>query len=79
MKNTKTLDSLKDSRILYDKEPPAFGYLLVLIVGFFLLLAVVWSVRTPKMYTIQAQGVITNEEANYVMCTYTGVIDDCYM
>lgn len=79
MKNTKTLDSLKDSRILYDKEPPAFGYLLVLIVGFFLLLAIVWSVRTPKMYTIQAQGVITNEEANYVMCTYTGEIDNCCM
>lgn len=75
----KSLDSLKDSRILYDKQPPAFGYFLILIVGVFLCLALVWSVRTPKMYTIQAQGVVTNEEANYVMCTYTGEIDACYM
>lgn len=75
----KSLDSLKDSRILYDKQPPAFGYFLILIVGVFLCLALVWSVRTPKMYTIQAQGIVTNEEANYVMCTYTGEIDACYM
>lgn len=75
----KSLDSLKDSRILYDKQPPAFGYFLILIVGVFLCLALVWSVRTPKMYTIQVQGVVTNEEANYVMCTYTGEIDACYM
>lgn len=80
MKRTvKSLDSLKDSRILFDKQPPAFGYFLILIVGVFLCLALVWSVRTPKMYTIQAQGVVTNEEANYVMCTYTGEIDACYM
>lgn len=75
----KSLDSLKDSRILYDKQPPAFGYFLILIVGVFLCLALVWSVRTPKMYTIQAQGVVTNEEANYVMCTYTGEIATCHM
>lgn len=64
---------------MFDKKPPAFGYLLILIVGVFLCLALVWSIRTPKLYTIQAQGVVTNEEANYVMCTYTGEIDACYL
>lgn len=78
-KKIQSLDSLKDSRILFEKEPPAFGYLLILIVGVFLCLAIVWSIHTPKMYTIQAQGVVTNEDANYVMCTYTGEIDTCRM
>lgn len=78
-KTVKSLDKLKDSRILYEKQPPVFGYLLILIVGIFLCLALIWSVRTPKMYTIQAQGVVTNENANYVMSTYTGEIDTCYM
>ena len=76
-KTIKSLDSLKDSRIMFDKKPPAFGYLLILIVGVFLCLALVWSIRTPKLYTIQAQGAVTNEAANYVMCTYTGEIDTC--
>lgn len=64
---------------MFDKEPPAFGYFLILIVGVFLCLILVWSIRTPKMYMIQAQGVVTNEEANYVMCTYTGEIDTSYL
>ena len=71
-KTVKSIDSLKDSRILYDKQPPAFGYLLILIVGVFLCLAIVWSIYTPKIYTIQSQGIITNEDSNYVMCSYTG-------
>lgn len=78
-KQIKSLDSLKDSRILYDKNPPTFGYLLILIVGIFWGLTLVWSVYTPKIYTIQSQGVVTNEDANYVMCSYTGKIDTCYM
>ncbi len=78
-KNIKTLDSLKDSRLLFEKQPPAFGYFLILIVGAFLTGAVIWSMKTPKVYTIQAQGTVTNPEANYVMCTYTGEIDECNM
>lgn len=78
-KRVKSLEDLKDSRILYDKQPPAFGYLFILIVGVFLCAALIWSMKTPKIYMIQAQGVVTNEDANYVMCTYTGEISDCYM
>lgn len=78
-KTVKSLDSLKDSRILFDKQPPAFGYLLILIVAIFMCFALVWSIYTPKVYTIQAKGVVTNVDANYVMCTYTGEIDTCNM
>jgi multidrug resistance efflux pump len=76
-KKVKTLDELKDSRIMFDKNPPAFGYFLILIVTIFCAVAVVWSIYTPKTYTIQASGTVTNEDANYVMCTYTGEITDC--
>ena len=78
-KQIKSLDSLKDSRIMYDKNPPTFGYLFILLIGIFLGFALVWSIYTPKVYTIQSQGVVTNEDANYVMCSYTGEIDTCYM
>ena len=30
----KTMDQLKDSRLLYDKNPPQFGYMLILSVVF---------------------------------------------
>ncbi|SCY51131.1 Multidrug resistance efflux pump [Butyrivibrio hungatei] len=78
MKNKiKTIDELRDSRIMYDKEPPAFGYAIVILVAFICLAALVWSVRTPKTYVIQASGTVTSEKSNYVMCTYTGEITDC--
>ena len=31
----KSLDSLKDSRIMFEKQPPAFGYVLIFIVSIF--------------------------------------------
>lgn len=76
-KKIKTIDELKDSQIMFDKNPPAFGYFLILICIIFLTLAIVWSVKTPKNYIIQASGTVTGEAGNYVMCSYTGEITDC--
>ena len=76
-KKIKSLEELKDSRLLFDKNPPAFGYMFIFTVTVFLVVAVIWSIKAPKIYTIQAQGTVSNEDANYVMCTYTGEIFDC--
>ena len=78
-KRVKSLDEIRESRLLFDKNPPAFGYILITVVAVFLIVAVVWSIKTPKVYTIQAQGTVTNDESNYVMCSYTGEILDSNM
>jgi len=78
-KRIQPLEQLKDSQLLFEKELPVFGYMLILIVGLFLAGAVAWSIYTPKVYTIQAQGTVSNQDANYVMCTYTGEIASSYM
>ncbi len=75
----KNLDELKDSRLLFDKEPPAFGYFFILIVTIALAVVIIWSMKTPKKYIIQAQGTITNDSGSYVMCSNTGAITDCNM
>ncbi len=76
-KNVKTMAELKDSRLMFDKNLPAFGYFLIVIVAVFLILALALSMKVPKVYTIQAQGTVTSVDANYVMSTYTGQIDEC--
>lgn len=76
-KKIKSIEELRDSRLLFDKNPPAFGYVFIIVVAVFLAVAIIWSIRTPKIYTIQAQGTVSNEDANYVMCSYTGEISDC--
>lgn len=78
-KSIKSISQLKDSQIMFDKQFPSFGYMLILIIVAFLGAAVIWSIKTPKVYTIQAQGTVTNIDSNYVMCTYTGEIDNCNM
>ena len=78
-RRVKSLDEIRESRLLFDKNPPAFGYILITVVAVFLIVAVVWSIKTPKVYTIQAQGTVTNDESNYVMCSYTGEILDSNM
>lgn len=78
-KRIQPLEQLKDSQLLFEKEIPVFGYMLILIVGLFLAGTVTWSIYTPKVYTIQAQGTVSNRDANYVMCTYTGEIESSYM
>ena len=51
-RRVKSLDEISESRILFDKNPPAFGYILVTVVAAFLIVAVVWSIKTPKVNTI---------------------------
>ena len=73
----KTLSELRDSRMMYEKNPPAFGYFFILIITFLIISITFWSIKTPKTYEILANGTVTNEEANYVMCSYTGEVDIC--
>lgn len=78
-KSVKTMEELTDSRLLYDKDPPAFGYMIVVIISIFLITAVYASSKVPKYYTIQAQGMVTNQNSNYVMCAYSGEINQSNM
>ena len=72
------IEELKDSRILYEKKIPLFGYIIIAIVIFLLISVGIWSVRTPKVYMITSRGVVESENKNYVMSPYSGVITDIY-
>lgn len=78
-KQTKTLEQLRDSRLLFEKELPPFGYLFLVIIMVALIGIGVWSTKAQKPYAIVSQGTVTNSESNYVMSSYTGEIEQCYM
>lgn len=73
-KQIKTMEELKDSRLLYDKNVPAFGYMILITIGLLLIGVVIWSVKTPKIYMVKSAGVIESENKNYIMSSYTGEI-----
>lgn len=74
VKQLKTMDQLKDSRLLYDKQLPPFGYMIILTVTFLLIVVSIWSIKTPKTYIIKSSGVVQSTNKNYAMSPYTGEI-----
>ena len=75
----KTLEELKDSQILFDKDLPPFGYMIVSIMSLLLIGVLIWSVFAQKAYMIRAEGIVTSSESNYVMPSYTGEIEESFM
>ena len=78
-KQMKTMEQLKDSRLLFEKKLPAFGYMILLIVTVALVGVLIWSMKARKPYMIISQGTVTGETSNYVMPAYTGEIEQCHM
>lgn len=78
-KEVKTLEQLRDSRIMFEKTLPPFGFFFIFIVLFALVGLIMWASASKKPYMIISQGTITNSESCYVMSTYTGEIEKSYM
>lgn len=78
-KQIKTMEQLRDSRLMFDKKLPSFGYALIIIITLSLIAITVWSVFSYKNYIIVSQGIVTSNESNYVMTAYSGIIDNSYM
>lgn len=78
-RNYKTIEQLKDSQLLYDKNPPAFGLCLLLIVLCSIVGALIWSIYAPKAYVVKSYGTVVSEARNYIMSAYTGEIIEAYV
>lgn len=70
----RNLNELKDSRLLYEKDLPPFGYIIISLMAILLIVVVIWSVKTPKTYVIKSQGTVESTNKNYIMSAYTGEI-----
>jgi multidrug resistance efflux pump len=78
-KQIKTMEQLKDSRLMFEKKVPAFGYMILLIATVALLGVVFWSTKAHKAYMIISQGTVTSSDSSYVMPAYTGEIEESFM
>ena len=55
-KRVRIMEELKDFRFLFDKQPPAFVFFFLVLISIGLLLLLAWSMKAPKVYTIQIRG-----------------------
>ena len=63
-KRIMTLEELKDSKLLYDKRVPAFGYMIIITVLLLLFFVIGWSVFAPKIYMINSSGIVESADMN---------------
>ena len=75
----KSLEELKDSQLMFDKDVPPFGYFLLSVIVFALLGVCGWSLFAHKAYMVKAEGTVTSSQSNYVMSSYTGEIFESFM
>ena len=75
-KKTVSLNELKDSRLLYEKDLPAFGYLLLVLLFLLIAAVTIWGVKTTKPYIVKGSGTVESPNRNYVMTPFTGEISD---
>ena len=73
-KMVRNLTDVKDSRLLYEKDLPPFGYFIVIIATVFLLALIVWSTTAHKTYIVKGNGNIVSDNKNYIMSDYAGKI-----
>ena len=78
-KQIKSMEQLKDSRLMFEKKLPIFGYMIVLIILIFTIATIIWSVFAVKPYMIKTTCTVTDSDSNYVMSPYTGEIIKSYL
>lgn len=78
-KQVKTMEGLRDSVLLFDKDVPPFGYMLLLVVLGIFFGTFFWSVNAHKPSVVIAKGTVTDTNASYVMPAYSGEIEACNM
>lgn len=70
----KEIKDLTDSKLLYDKKIPPFGYILLTVIASLLLFIMLWSISSYKIDIVHAFGIVESNNKNYVMSPYTGEI-----
>lgn len=75
----RTLAEIQDSKLLYEKDMPSFGYLIVLCSACLLVVIIIWSAFNTKPYIVKGSGIIESTNKNYVMTPFTGEMTKLHM
>ncbi|WP_460802797.1 HlyD family secretion protein [Microbacterium sp. GXF6406] len=71
-----SLDQLTDSRLLYEKRPPVFGFLVIGLVLVILATTIVWSLNTVRPSVVTAAGAIQGAEHSPIVSSVSGRVSE---
>lgn len=70
------LNEITDSRVLYDKKPPAFMKYIIVILVLLLGLSIIWANKSIKAYIVKGNGLVVSENKSYIMVKTSGEIKE---
>jgi membrane fusion protein, peptide pheromone/bacteriocin exporter len=73
------LNEITDSKILYDKKPPAFMNYIILIVTALIIAALIWANKSVKTYMVKGQGLVVSENKSHIMTKGSGEIKEVFI
>jgi len=73
------LNEITDSKILYDKKPPAFMNYIILIVLALIVAALIWANKSVKTYMVKGQGLVVSENKSHIMTKASGEIKEVFI
>lgn len=73
------LNEITDSKLLYDKKPPAFMNYIILLVTTLIVIGLVWSNKSVKTYMVKGQGVVVSDNKSHIMTKSSGEIKEVFI
>lgn len=71
-----SIKEMKDSRIFFDKQPPKFMSIFVLMIIILLAILVIWTSYATKTYVVKAKGLVTSSYSTNISNEVQGTIVD---
>lgn len=69
---------LKESRLLYDRKPPAFGVIITVITAVLLISILTLAGFAKKTYVVKAGSIVSSRQKSYIMNSVSGDIKEIY-
>lgn len=67
-------NEIKESKLIYDRKPPAFGVIMTLLTLVLLTGALLWAGLSVKTYVVKASGIVTHAGKVNLMNTVSGEV-----
>lgn len=73
------LNEITDSKLLYDKKPPAFMNYIILLVTTLIVIGLVWANKSVKTYMVKGQGMVVSDNKSHIMTKASGEIKEVFI
>lgn len=70
-----TYGELKESRLLYDRKTPMFGWIITVLTCMLVVASIIWAATSAKTYVVKATGLVSDGKKTNIMNSVAGEVE----